>query len=291
MEQVIVVTRTFQAGAGFDDGQEFNMDEFRKKLAEPLKQLTWAKNIKTIIIMVNAEKDNPLAELADEKGITPSESAIKKVLGTAVLTKKIIVKACANWGKNPGSATALNEGLALAQSILKTGFVLNWSPEIEMNDLLVERGLIQAKSHNLAVVGFLRESWWEKPQWQIPQNTATLWDIEQLLAVGGFDKDCNGTGRTVRTEEYGPVPLAGAEDFHALLRMLKELPVLRWGMVGKNEPLKWETDFLPGSEREKRHLQKVARQYQVMETWAKEIFPELTFRQVMEKLFSCCCSD
>lgn len=160
-----------------------------------------------------------------------------------------------------------------------------------MDGIRIAQGLSHAERHDLSVVGFLRQGWWEKPQWKVAQNTAALWDIEMLSAVNGFAPECNGTGRTVQTKEYGDVPIAGMEDFHAMLRMLKQFSVLRWGMVGITEPLFWDTDFEPSSEREHNHLKKVARQYHVMQAWAQDVFPELSFRQVMNRLFSFCHLD
>lgn len=62
-------------------------------------------------------------------------------------------------------------------------------------------------------------------------------------------------------------------------------------MVGRAEPLIWDTDFELGSEQLINHLKKVARQYQVMQIWAQDIFPELTFKKVMDRLFASCHLD
>lgn len=45
-------------------------------------------------------------------------------------------------------------------------------------------------------------------------------------------------------------------------------------------------DFPIGSEREKNHKIKVARQYSVMKEWANDVFPGLSFETVMDKMFA-----
>ena len=89
------------------------------------------------------------------------------------------------------------------------------------------------------------------------------------------------------TEKCGEVSLAGMEDFHAMLRTLKSDPSFRWGMIGTANPLKWNTDFPVGSERLSNHLKKVARQETVMKEYAKQIFPELSYKEVMNRLCAC----
>jgi len=288
-EKVFVVTRSFQAGTG-KGGKEFNPKIFEEGVACPIRQLLEAKNVKTIIVVVNAEKGNRLAELPDNTGTTPTMCALQDNFHSEIGLGKIIVSLCTNWGPNPGSATALNQGLSIVQSLNHAGWILNWSPEIEMNGSLIDRALVHAERHNLSVVGFLRQNWWERPQWTVVQNTAALWDIETLLAIKGFSAECNGTGRTVVTKEYGKVALAGMEDFHALLRILKERP-LRWGMVGRSNPLLWDTNFEPGSQRLDNHLKKIARQYQVMQAYVQDIWPSTSFNLVMNEIFARCYID
>jgi len=132
----------------------------------------------------------------------------------------------------------------------------------------------------------LRERWWERPQWNIAQNTAAIWNIKILEEIGGFAPECDGTGETINVSDFGEVPLAGMEDFHAILRAMKIRPDLRWGMVSRESPLTWDVNFPAGSERERNHLIKIARQYQVMKIYASRIFPELSFETVMGRLFS-----
>ena len=284
MEKVIVVTRSFQTGVG-EGGKSFNTEMFVQGVALPIRRLLKDDVVGNIVVIVNGEQGNRLAEIPNNQGITPTMTALRDYF-PEVASGRILVSLCTNWGPNPGSAIALNDGLKIAQKQKDIKYVLNWSPEIEMDGTRIGQGLSHAERHNLSVVGYLRQNWWERHQWNVAKNTACLWDIKTLSAVNGFALECNGTDRTIQTKEYGDVPVAGMEDFHAMLRMMKQFQELRWGMVGRAEPLFWDTNFEPGSERLLNHLKKIARQYQVMQIYAKDIFPELSFNHVMERLFS-----
>lgn len=285
MERVIVVTRSFQRGVGGEKGKPFDACEFEQKVALSIKRLLKDEVVKSIVVMVNGEPGNRLAEIQTQ-GETPTMTAMLDYFPEAIKSGRIIVSLCTNWGDNVGSGTALNEGLKIAQGQNDIKWVLNWSPDIEMDGNRINHGLAHAERHNLSVVGYLRQNWWERPQWNVAQNTACLWNIEKLSAVNGFSPECNGTGRTTNIEGYGEVSVAGMEDFHAMLRMMKQFQELRWGMVGRAEPLFWNTDFKPGSDKLLDHQKKVARQYAVMQIYAKDIFPELSFHEVMNQLFA-----
>ncbi|MCK5466045.1 hypothetical protein KAI56_00920 [Candidatus Parcubacteria bacterium] len=286
-KKVTVVTRTFQAGTG-PDGKEFDTDYFSEKVARPIRNLLAGSEevVERIIVVVNAEKGNPLAEGIYNNGQTPSERAFIEAFPEEVRDDKIIIHLCHDWGNNPGSGNALNEGMEIAQR-MGAELAMCWSPEIEMNGYQISEALNFMQERNLSEVGFLRENWWEKPQWHVSQNTGKILEIKKIQNIGGFSPACNGTGKTVTTKEFGEVSLAGMEDFHAMLRTLKSDPDFRWGMIGTANPLKWDTDFPTGSERLLNHLKKVARQEAVMKEYAKQIFPELSYELVMNKLFAC----
>ncbi|MBA7619625.1 hypothetical protein ES703_26964 [subsurface metagenome] len=287
MEKVIVVARSFQAGTG-EGGKEFDPGVFEKQVATPIRRLLKFEDVvKGIIVVTNGETGNLLAEIPNAEGITPTMRAITQMFSHEVTNGRIITHLCTNWGPNPGSAIALNEGLEIAKKEKDINWILNWSPEIEMDGYLIRQGLAHAEQRNLSLVGFLRQNWWERPQWNVVQNTAALWKIKLLSSIDGFSPECNETDRTIPVEGFGEVAVAGMEDFHAMLRILKQNPDFRWGMIGRKEPLFWDTSFKPGSEREQRHLSKVARQYAVMQIYTKDIFPELPFEEVMNKIFSC----
>jgi len=282
---VAIITRSFQAGAG-KGGKAFDPEYFSEKVVKPItKLLRFEEIIGTIIVVVNTEKGNRLAEIEDDNKDTPTIIALNQAFAREIENQRIIVEKCENWGNNPGSATALNYGTRIANRL---GFkwIFNWSPEIEIDGCAVASALKFAKERNLSAVGVLRQRHWERPQWRVPQNTACLWKLDELLETGGFSEECNGTGRTIQVCEFGEVPIAGMEDFHTLLRMLEKNYDLRWGMIGRANPLKWNVDFPRGTERERNHLIKVARQYSVMKEWAKDIFPNLSFENVMDMVFA-----
>jgi len=283
-----VVTRSFQAGVG-DNEKPFNTEEFERRVRLPIQRLLHCECVVLVIVMVNTEPGNPLAEIiSEEGGLSPTERALRDSFPNEISSKRLIVRPCSDWGKNPGSAVALNQGDDVAREC-GMATVLHWSPEIQLTDYHLHQLMMHAEQHQLMVTGLLRQRWWERAQWNVAQNTAALWNLHLLKQVGGFDPRCNGTGETINVPEYGDVPLAGMEDFHAMLRIMKLSPVdnFRWGMAGRSEPLIWDVNFPAGSSREKNHLIKVARQYAVMRQWAEEIYPELPFEVVMDRLFTC----
>lgn len=297
MEKVTVVTRSFQRGTSLNgEGKEsFNHELFEGRVAGPISHLLGSDEsdspVERIIVVVNGEKGSPLAEKTGQQTrLSPTIKALRDRFPDEVASKRLIPFLCTDWGPNPGSATALSEGARIAH-LWKAGWVLNWSPEIEMGGCRIAKALCFAEKHCLDVVGFLRESWWERPQWKVPQNTAALWRLKVLEAVGFFSRRCNGTGETIMVEGFGETPLAGMEDFHALLSALRDFPdKLRWGMVERACPLRWNTEF-EDPRRQFEHDRKVARQYEVMKAWTQEVFPGVGFKEIMNMIFARCHLD
>ena len=285
MDKVTVVTRSFQAGVG-GAGKEFNSILFAEKVAKPIRNLLrFSEAVRAIVVVTNGDPKSNLAENLIGENCTPTVSALRQTFPAEVESGIIIPMICYDWGKNPGSGNALNMGIEFVQAGDYGNCVMMWSPEISMDGYFISRALVFMEQRNLFVVGFLRERWWEKTQWNVVQNTATIWNVAVLHSIKGFSPECNGTGKTVKTSEFGEVPLAGMEDFHAMLRIMKSNPDFRWGMVGRENPLTWDVNFEPGSERERNHLIKVTRQGIVMVEYAKMIFPELDFTTTMNRLF------
>jgi hypothetical protein len=277
--KVTAVTRSFQGGK---DDKTFDKETFEKH-QKAIKNLLRIEEVEKLIVVTCGE--GKFAEIPDEKGMLPTVKNLKNAFPKEVESGRLIPHVCVNWGNNPGSATALNDGLNIAKE-MGAKWVMNWSPEIECDSHLVYEALTHAERHNLLVIGALRQAWMERPQWAVPQNTIAVWNVEMLSSVNGFSEECNGTGETVFTQEYGDVPLAGMEDFHAMLRIMKMNPdAFRWGMIKRLIPLKWDTNFEPGSKREANHLEKMARQYLVMKEYTKRIFPDIPFRELMDYHF------
>lgn len=276
---VTVVARSFQKGK---TAETVDMASFQKHV-DAFKRILYCGNVDRLIVVTCGE--GKFAEVPDADGLYPTVKLLTEAFPYEVDSGRLIIHACMNWGNNPGSGEALNDGLRIAKEH-DAKYVLNWSPEMEIDDNLLYDLIAHAEKNNLVVAGGLRENWEEKPQWQVPQNTLALWRVNVLSRIGGFATECNGTGETVFTEEYGDVPLAGMEDFHALLRIMRDEPNYNWGMIRKDNPLEWDTNFEIGSEREQNHLKKVARQGIVMQRYAEMVFPNVAFDDVMEKLFA-----
>jgi hypothetical protein len=281
MSEITLITRSFQSGAG--KGVEFDDIYFESNVVKPIKNILTFKNIKQIMIISNGDQRINFSEALLDKNRTPTITAFEIHFANEIRSNRIICHTSTNWGENPGSATALNEGIEIARK--ETDWVLLYSTEIKLNENIIADAFCQAKKNKLAVIGFLREYWQQRIQWQVVQNTAAIWNIPSLLKVDLFAQECNGMGETIYLEPYGDISIAGMEDFHAMLRMLKNDFNFRWGMIGQDNPLPWNVNFEAGSQREFSHNKKVARQEIVMKKYAKQIFPDLTFEQVMEKLY------
>jgi hypothetical protein len=283
MKKLTVITRSFQEKAGRVN--RFNHEEFELYVATPIKKLITDKNIERIILISNGDENNELSEQVDINNKTKTVLAAEKFFKDEIKSQKIICHTCKNWGLNPGSATALNEGAKIADE-LGAEWILCWSTEFELNSDRIESALSLLNDYTLKVVGFLRENWWEKAQWNVVQNTAAIWELKSLKDINFFSERCNGTGEKISIEELKTkVLVAGMEDFHALLRMLKSNSSFRWGMSGKTNLSKWRHKF-SDEERQKRFNIKISRQYEVMKLYVNEIFPNNEYHKVMNQLFS-----
>ncbi|MCD4762129.1 hypothetical protein K8R32_04195 [bacterium] len=281
MEKVIVGTRSFQAGK---NAETFNKKTFAKN-EKAVKNLLLIEEVEKLIIVTCG--GGKFAEIPNAEGVLPTVANFQKAFPDEVENKRLILHVRVNWGNNRGSATALNDSLSIAKK-MGAKWTMNWSPEIECDSHLIYEALTHAERYNLFVVGALRQNWWERPQWAVPQNTFAIWDTKILSSplVKGFASECNGTGETVTTKEYGEVSLAGMEDFHAMLKIMKNNPeTFRWGMIRRLIPLKWDTNFKEDPKRELAHLKKIARQPKVMKKYAEKIFPNIPFKELMDYNF------
>ena len=284
MDKISVIIRSFQIGAG--RGKVFNQSLFKKSVCTQIKNILTYDLFDKVIVLTNGDTSTELGEATDRQNRTYTSKAIEEAFKNEINKKRLFVHTCNNWGENPGSATALNEGITLSRNFSSNTFLFIWSPELNIDYDKIACAIRVINDFNLEVVGFLREKWQEKIQWQVIQNTAALWRVSSLIEINGFDPKCNGSeGEVISLEKFGNVRIAGMEDFHAMLRLLKIRPTFLWGMVGSSDPLIWDTNFKPGSERERNHLIKVKRQYLVMKKYAEVIFPEYSFDELIYKLF------
>lgn len=281
MENIIIISRSFQGGVKEDS--DFDLDQFLEKVAKPIQKI--GDDVR-IVVVTNTEAGHKLAEGVASDGSYPTGRALAKVFSNEVESGRIIPIGCDDWGPNPGSPLGLNAGarFAIANS---ADWIMNWSPEIEMTPGLINQAMQHQDRHGLDVVGFFRTGWYERAQWKVPQNTASIWRANLLSQFDFFDRFCTGeTGETVSTEEYGDVPLAGMEDFHLMLRVLASGYPLRWGMVCRRNPLLWDTKHFEG-ERLLNHLKKVARQWLVMRAYVERVCPNEDVDAVLERFFGC----
>jgi len=278
MESVTVIARSFQGGKS---EETFDMGAFSKHV-EAFKNILNCSNVERLIVVTCGEGKH--SEIPDTNGLFPTIKFLTDVFGDDIKSGRMIVHVNKNWGNNPGSGEALNDGLKIAHQN-NAKWIINWSPEMECNEFFIYQALTHAEKYDLICVGGLRQKHWEKPQYRVPQNTLALWRVDVLKRVSGFAPECNGTGEMVYTVEFGDVELAGMEDFHTLLRIMRDEPNHRWGMVRRVKPFKWDTNFEPGSKREMNHKKKVARQYAVMRRYVEMVFPDSNFEDVMDQFF------
>lgn len=288
--------RSFQAGAGLT--KKFDHGQFLKNVVPPIKKLI--RMGFTVIVVVCGDQSTRFAEAVDENGETPTTRALKSEFPlettydaceendwrSPLLITHVVTE---GWGLNAGSGEALNQGWQVA---IENGceYFAPFSSEMTLDETLIAEGLELITEQKLSVVGFYREHWQEKRQWQVPQNTLCVWDLQQLAAVNGFQAVCNGTGETITTEDRGDVLLAGMEDFYTALLIMQNSEDFAWAMVGAENPLPWDTNFEPGSTRETDHLNKVARQGYVMLAWAQKVYPlqdpETTINQFFARQYA-----
>lgn len=259
LPEITLVTRTFQPKT---DHQTFDQKKLATEFIEPLKALTHNNtSIKEIIIVTNTEVHNQYAEIPDRFNTPPSHSALKTILcndETQLLLNGIPIKliSCKQWGKNAGSANALNQALSLVQ----TPYVMFWSAELSIHAHHISTALSQLKSHKLSVIGFLRNNWKTHYPWNIPQNTGAIWHTAALQSLQGFSLYCDGNNEQYCTLESGQQALiAGMEDYHALLRLLISNKNALWGMIGEDSPIHWQIKS------DLRNQIKINRQAKVME--------------------------
>ncbi len=277
------ILRSFQAGVGWVKPLDATVFE---KTERVVRKLLSFQNIDVLYVAVNAERGNPLSEQIDNENKTPTMHALSRVFANEVVSGRLVLVAVHDWGKNPGSARAISHVIGMLP--LHAEYVAVLSQELDLDEPLFSAAYGLARDNDLSVIGFLREHWNEKFQWQLPQNTGAIWNVFQLRRIGAFDPACDGTGETIRVHspELGEIdaPVAGMEDFHAMLRMFREDPKgFSWGMIGGSSPLRWDVSFPEGSDRLKNHLTKVERQAVVMRTWVERIVPHLSWDMFTKK--------
>jgi hypothetical protein len=285
-QKLVVVTRKLQMGASVDT---FDWEKFVLGAVGPFQSILKSDDVDHMVVETCGE--GPYAEVM-VNGKTPTMLALEGFFKDEIESGRLIPRVCMDWGRNAGSATALNDGLKIARD-LGAELVMNWSPEFGVTPEHIILALSHMKQHHLDVCGMLRMRWWSKPQWIVPQNTGAIWNVE-MLKIGdmdGFSRVCNGDGKTtVKIDAFGEVPLAGMEDFEAILRLFssayekgKELP--RLGMICRSDPIFWDLTLKkPGTPEYDDQLKKVLRQFEVMKAYAARISPGKHFDVIFEEI-------
>ena len=290
-QELAFVSRMFDRGAGKNGS--FDLDpyiatRFAKRKEQIGSFFDSFKNAEaTLFVVTNIDEKSPLCEKTFENGETPTSLSIKKCFPNKVADGKIRFLACGDWGRNTGSTNALNIGFKTA---FESGFLtgVTWSPELHIDENTILEAIEFMKKKNLIALGLVREGWFLRTQHNVYQNTGALVDISFLLTMGGFNPRCNGTGEKIIIhghEDLGEMEVAGMEDFYFMLESLKRFGKnFNWGMFGNKKALPWDTKFEDPA-RELDHAKKIARQYEVMKLWTREIFPDEPFEDVWGRLF------
>lgn len=264
LPKVTIVTRIFQARK---DAQSYDQEVFLEK-AKSIENILLSSLVERVIVVTNIDPTSNFGEIINENGVAPTTHAMEKHFQNS---EKMILLQCDNWGRNPGSARALTFGCQYALS-LGANLIMPWSPELKVDAERLVLALDYMEERDLDIVGFLREKWFMKAQWHFCQNTGAIYRASFLQKNNFFSPVCDDSDRYIELSHVGKVPIAGMEDFHTLLRALKETTDVRWGMMCQQAPLPWNTHFAPGSERAILHNKKVARQEQVMFQYISDIF-------------------
>lgn len=262
------------------------------KAVEQVKFLLAQQKINYVIVAINADIQNQ----GEENGEYTSK-LLREIFGS---DSRLIIYPITNWGKNPGSATALNEAVSelfyrLKRLPTEKDIILNISVESKIKPKAIKQALrLFEQIENVAVVGVKRkimigESRGEKElakklrtglQYRVPQNTVAFWRANLLRSVGGFRTECDSTGTIIKIEG-DEIPVAGMEDFPTLVFLVRL--GYKWVLLEDN-PMIWDLEGVKQDEvRWKHNLKKINRQETVMGIWSQKYF-NLTLEQILSIL-------
>jgi len=284
LQKTDVVVRSFQAGK---NSETFNSQRFIEGVARPIGRILASEHVSSVIVVTCGE--GVYAEMPTN-GMLPTIVALEEYFKKEILAGRLIPHVCTSWGLNAGSATALNEGSRIALRH-NAQFIMNWSPELSVTPDTIAQAFAHIERHSLDACGFLRSHWYMKLQWMVPQNTGAIWSARVVRNIGRFAEACNGDGQTtVETEGFGEAPLAGMEDFEAILRLFKAAlqsrqPFPRLGMVCRAQPCFWDLSRKETGEYADK-MKKIARQVSVMEAYAHHAFPDQPFEDTLATVMS-----
>lgn len=282
--KIALITRTFQPNATIDT---FDEKRFKEKFVKPLSKLLCKnKIVNKVIILTNIEDNNKYSEPLNEYGESSSLYHIKKHFNKEIKNGLIEIIQVEKWGENAGSGQALTEGAKYAESI-GYKYIMNWSCEIDLSFYEIFGAFEILKKNKHSVVGFTREKWWLKFQWNLPQNTACIWNLDHLKSVGYFNPYCDNNKETIKNDLFGDIPLQGMEDFYSLLNINKSIEGFSWGMYGIEKPLKWNCETDLNTELGKLNSRKIYRQEAVINHYIEQNYDKnIKNEDILSALFS-----
>ncbi len=262
-----------------------------KNLSRQIEKLLGELDLDYAVVAINADTENG----GEENNGEYSRQLLKKAFGRR-FGDKLIVQPIKNWGKNPGSAAALNEAASvlfyrLGRLPNKKDVLFNVSVESGVNQQQIVQATVNGlwKNENLAVVGISRvvfmgeteedraladqfQKRFQRPgrlQYRVPQNTGAFWRADLLRLAGGFRTECDFSGQTISIDGK-KVPAAGMEDFLTLCYLV--MNGFNWSMI-KKYPMIWDlSDIKKDPERWQLSINKFERQEKTMELWTKKFF-------------------
>lgn len=268
MQKLAVIVRDFQAGAGRT--KPFDEADWRKK-AEKVVAMATALSARVYIVSCR-DVSSPYSEAPNQAGYTPTWQAYQRHFNTQIEKGMLVYTPVDDWGQNLGSGRALQTGIDQAL-VTNAEYIMTWSTKMSITPEQVTRAIEPLEENRLDGIGFLRAGFEESPQWLLPQHTGFVANRHCWLAAPIPRYTDGDDGREIETA-VGTTLLAGMEDMARIFEAKKVHPGLRFGMIGKNQPVPWRVDASQDK--------KIARQWQVVLEWARRAFPHEDPEAVLE---------
>lgn len=276
-----VVIRLFNPGAGKSDlnGSIKPLDQkWFKTVAASLESILASKDVPIVVVVNNVDQNSNYSE-GKVDGMTPTHRALKEEFSFYYDNGKLAVIEHEDWGKNPGSGRAVQAGIDYLLRTSATPNLMVWSPELAIDEQRLHSGLEWMYKNHLDAIGFLREHWFKRPQWMLPQHTAFIGTRAHWKKATIPEKADGDEERYIETSA-GKALVAGMDDFCRQLEVIKVDPNFKFGMFGASNPLPWNIDW-----NDTRQIQKIERQWQVAKTWAQEAYPDQPAETTIDQFF------
>ena len=189
--RIRIVVRSFQGGAGIS--RDWNPDEFDRGVRVPVAEMirTAPPALQGFVFVSCGDTSSPLCEAVDRDGKNHTLRALDAAFPEYVRSGYMKTLLCTDWGQNAGSAAALNVGVS---AIDDASHMLSWNPDFKLTGHTLASGLDHLRRFNLQICGFYRKRWYERFQWGLFQNTATVYDLDLIRQNKGFSVRCDGWG-------------------------------------------------------------------------------------------------